>query len=360
MKKSAILVLIGLVMIFLSISGCERKVVIEQGELTDAAGCFTCHGDNDAVLLAAKGEWLNSIHASGNNVDYTNRGGTDCTKCHDHQGFLEFLATGEVQAPYDRVSAIHCFTCHAPHTTGTLDLRADGPYELENGVIFDHGAANLCARCHHSRFDVNEITDDYDQGSTRFPAHHGPQADLLHGTGGYEMDGYAYNHSSHATAVRDGCIGCHMGQPRTHSGYRIGGHSFNMEDHETGEDLSGLCEDCHADADGFDFTADLDYDGDTVIEGYQTEVEGLLEALGDLLIAEGVMDSSYRPIEGIIADGNVMGALHNYGIVEEDRSHGIHNYLYIVSLLQNSINYLENNLSGSKKTDLLAAHPSSI
>ena len=75
--------------------GCERKVVYENGDFTDANNCFICHGDNDALLLAAKGEWENSVHASGNNVDYTNRGGTDCTRCHDHQGFLEYLATGE-------------------------------------------------------------------------------------------------------------------------------------------------------------------------------------------------------------------------------------------------------------------------
>ena len=343
MKKTIFLISLTVLAVLLAIGGCERKVVIEHSELDDAASCFTCHGDNDAVLLAAKGEWQNSIHASGNNVDYTNRGGGyDCTRCHDHQGFLDFLTTGELEAPYDQVSAIHCFTCHAPHTNGNLDLRTAAAYELENGEIFDHGAANLCANCHHSRFDVRVITDNYEQSSTRFAAHHGPQADLLTGTGGYEMSGYTYNQSGHANAVTDGCVGCHMGNPQVHDGYDIGGHSFNMVDEEGGYDLSGLCENCHASADGFDFTADQDYDGDGEIEGYQTEVEGLLDTLAELLVAEGVLDSiEHTPLEMTIADGNVAGAMQNFGTIEEDRSMGIHNYQYIVSLLQNSIDYLE-------------------
>lgn len=343
MKKTriALLFLVGVALVLFI--GCEREVIIENGDASVTGDCFFCHGE-DGLLLAARGEWQNSVHASGTSVDYTNRGGLDCTKCHSHQGFLEFVATGEVSPPYDQVSAIHCFTCHAPHETGTLELRADEPVELQNGEIFDYGKGNLCVHCHYSRFDVREITDDYEQTSSRFGAHHGPQGDLIAGTGGYEIDGYTYRNSGHATAVRDACAGCHMGQPaRIHDGYAIGGHSFNMIDEDTGSDLAVLCEACHSDIDEYDFTADADHDYDGEIEGYQTEVIGLLDSLAILLVAEGVLDSSdHRPIEDIIiADGNVMGAMHNYGIVEEDRSHGIHNYKYILDLLQSSIDYLD-------------------
>jgi len=340
MRKKTIIYLILVMATLALFIGCERKVVIENGGISENEDCFVCHGE-DGLILAAQGEWQNSIHASGHNVDYTNREGTDCTRCHDHQGFLEYLATGQLSAPYDNVSAIHCFTCHAPHTTGTLNLRTEAPYELENGVTFDHSEGNLCANCHHSRFDVREITDDYDQSSTRFPSHHGPQGDLLEGTGGYEIEGYTYTQSAHKTVVDGGCVGCHMGQPESHQGYNIGGHSFNMEDDESGYDLSAVCEVCHAEADGFDFTADHDYDYDGEVEGYQTEVEGLLDSLAVLLVADSILNEDLEPIEQVIADGNVMGALHNYGIIEEDRSMGIHNYNYIVSLLQNSIDYLD-------------------
>ena len=340
MKKTAIFFLVFVAAAVMLIVGCERKVVVENG-VAESPECFVCHGDNDALIVSAQQEWRNSVHGSGANVDYTNR--SSCPQCHDHQGFLEFQATGEVNAPYENVTAIHCFTCHAPHTNGNLELRVDGPYELMNGVVFNHGEANLCVNCHHSRFDVGDITDDYDWDSTRFPSHHGPQGDLIEGTGGYEMAGYVYGQSTHKNVVEDACVGCHMSNPEVHEGYNIGGHSWNMEDPETGYNLYETCVECHADAEeaeDFDFLASVDYDHDGEIEGYQTEVEGLLDSLAVLLVADSVLSSNHSPIERVIADANVAGALHNFGMIEEDRSHGVHNFGYIVSLLQNSIDYL--------------------
>ena len=187
----------------------------------------------------------------------------------------------------------------------------------------------------------NGITDGIEITSSHWGPHHGPQGDLLNGSGGYEFDGYSYSHSNHNGTITDACIGCHMGQPRVHQGYNIGGHSFNMEDEESGEDLSVLCEDCHADADGYDFTANADYDFDGTIEGYQTEIEGLLDSLGVLLFNAGLIDDGHHPIEQVIDDGNQAGAMYNFLIVEEDRSHGIHNYRYMVDLLQSSIEYMD-------------------
>ncbi len=336
MKRTIVLLGTVLLLAVLVIGGgCERKVVIEQGDdLIASNNCFTCHGD-EGILSAAKGEWQNSIHASGNNVDYTNRGGTDCTACHDHQGFLDFTSTGEVDSPYDMVSSIHCFTCHAPHTRGDLTLREIGPYTLINGDVFDHGAANLCVNCHHSRLSASSITAD--QSVNRYwGPHHGPQGDLLNASNGYEFAGYEYGNTGHANNFdNSGCIGCHMGNPRTHVGYKIGGHSFNMIDEESGATLVGVCETCHPEAEDYD------------IDGVQTEVAGLLEDLEALLFAAGIVDISGNTLTGTIADINVAGALFNYKMVEEDRSHGIHNPEYIIDLLESSIAYLES--LGAKK-----------
>jgi hypothetical protein len=313
--------------------GCEREVIIEEdNDQLSSTSCFTCHGE-DGLLLAAEGEWRNSIHASGNNVDYTNRGGGyDCTRCHNHQGFLEFLATGAVSGPYDQVSSVHCFTCHAPHTRGNLSLRTDAPYALENDDIFDHGAGNLCVNCHHSRYSVDDITDSIDVYAYWGP-HHGPQGDLLNGSNGYEFTGYSYGSTGHAFAFdNSGCVGCHMGNPQTHVGYRIGGHSFNMEDEESGETLVGVCqtEGCHGEsAESFDY------------EGIQSRVDSLLVELEILLDDAGLIDTTAHPLEITIDDKNVAGALFNFLIVEEDRSHGVHNPEYIVDLLESSIAYME-------------------
>ena len=348
---------VALLTLILLSMGCERKVVNEQGEdQASLSSCFTCHGE-EGTLLAAKGEWQNSVHASGNNVDYTNRGeGEDCTRCHDHQGFLDFLETGELNGPFDNVSSIHCFTCHAPHTRGNLTLRVSTPYTLENGDVFNHTSANLCVNCHHARLSADDITAGQ-QVHQYWGPHHGPQGDLLNGTNGYEYAGYEYGNTGHATAGTDnGCIKCHMGNPETH----IGGHSFNMVDEESGDNLVGICTSCHPEAaDNFDY------------DGIQTEVEGLLEDLQDLLYAAGHINANgqplglpYGPGPHTIDDEGEAGALWNFLIIEEDRSEGVHNPDYIVGLLESSITYMEgqvgkrlaSNSMGGIKLQPIAAH----
>ena len=312
--------------------GCERKVTNEGDKDLSENSCFTCHGD-DGKILAAQGEWQNSIHASGNNVDYTNRSGYDCGQCHDHQGFLEYLATGQISPPYSNVSAIHCFTCHAPHERGNLTLRTEKAYTLIDGSTFNHGAGNLCANCHHSRLSPTTITDDQ-QVYDRWGPHHGPQGDLVNGTGGYEFAGYEYSSTDHGVTVPDACVGCHMGNPRVHDGYKIGGHSFNMVDEESGSNLSAICTGCHTEATDFDY------------EGIQTDVTAMLEELATLLVDEGVLDGeSHLPVgtssdKYTVADKNVAGAILNFLMIEDDRSEGVHNPKYIKGLLESSIDYL--------------------
>lgn len=339
MRKHFITML-GLAVFFIAMIGCEREVT-ETIFVDDSDDCFECHGD-DGILLQAKGEWQNSTHASGTNVDYTNRGGSDCTQCHNHQGFLEFLATGEVQAPYDNVSAIHCFTCHAPHERGDLTLRTTDPVALVDGSTFDYGDGNLCVACHKSRRDPSGITDDFTISSSHWGPHHGPQGDVMDGTLGYEYSGYTYENTNHASAIEKQCVTCHMGNPRTHSGYGVGGHSFNIVDDE-GNSIAGVCSDCHSAADAIDFTADADYDFDGVTEGYQTEIVGLVDSLGLLLYNQGLLSD---PVDGhpvrnfVVADGGVAGALWNYLVVIEDQSKGTHNFKYLHGLLQSSIEYI--------------------
>jgi len=334
---------LALILIFAT-AGCERKIVNEDNNPDQASlnSCFTCHGE-DGLLLAAQGEWQNSIHASGHNVDYTNRGGTDCSKCHDHQGFLDFLATGTVDAPYENVSSIHCFTCHAPHTRGNLTLRTKDAYVLDNGVTFDHGDANLCANCHHSRLDASTITADQSV-SPYWGSHHGPQADLLQGTNGYEFAGYTYGNTGHSNiGDNNGCVKCHMGNPQTHLGYGVGGHSFNMYDEDSGANLVGVCQECHPTADSYD------------VDSVQTEVNSLLEELATLLQNAGYLSGSGSIISQTIANRDHAGAVFNWKMIEEDRSEGIHNPAYIIDLLESSIAIMEGPAAVSPGTGNIAS-----
>lgn len=348
MKRSIVASLMIVALIGV-IAGCERKVVVENADDGGSSNCFTCHTESNTAFLQAQGEWANSVHASGSNVDYTNRGGgSDCTRCHNHAGFIEFLTTGSLSAPYDQVSAIHCFTCHAPHETGTMDLRTVAAYTLDNLVSFDHGKGNLCVNCHHSRGSGTTFADGYVITSSRFGPHHGPQGDMIQGTNGYQgFPGYTLQTSTHSTVVRDACAGCHMGSATSHDGYAIGGHSWNMVDDETGSNIVGYCTPCHAGATsttGYNFIAPADYDGDAAIEGYQSEFEGLLARLKAELVTDGLINNATDgSIPQTVADRHKVGALWNYKFAEEDQSRGIHNFKYIKSLMEASIAYLQAN-----------------
>ncbi len=348
------LVIVALVAMMALVAGCERKIVNEVANNDQSLnGCFACHGETsfDGALLQARGEWENSLHASGTSVDYTNRPGSDCQQCHNHQGFLDWIATGEEDsASQSTVSSIHCFTCHAPHERGDLSLRVEGPYTLKNGVVFDHGAANLCANCHHSRTKLATDlgTADSVTLSSRLGPHHGPQADMLQGTHGFEFAGYTYSSSPHATVVTDACIGCHMGDPTQHDGYNVGGHSFNMEfeSHDgTTYTLAGVCAPCHstyATATSFDVAfAGRDIDGDGVVEGIQTEFNDLHAQLGALLTK--VINPSTGLFKSVKVSRLQAAAAYNYAIFKEDRSQGIHNPKYFEGLLKSSIAYLTAN-----------------
>lgn len=346
MKKSYVVPILLLAILVAWVTGCERKVEVQDDSTSQLNGCFTCHND-DGKLNQAQGEWAHSVHASGTSVDYTNRGGgSDCTRCHNQEGFIEFVETGSVSAPYDVVSAIGCFTCHDPHNRGNMSLRTQSAVTLANGTVFDHGKGNLCVKCHQARASVTDITvANFQVTSSRFGPHHGPQGDMIQGTNLFtNFPGYVYATSTHSTAISDACAGCHMGNVQTHSGYGVGGHSFNMEDEE-GNSQVAFCTPCHASATSkLDFTANADYDGDSTIEGYQTEVDGLLEELRALLVAQGILNNSTGlAIPQTFADGRKAGAYWNYNTIEEDRSRGIHNYKYIVSVLKASIDYLEAN-----------------
>lgn len=340
--KRTMLTLMGLALILLALVGCEREITGDT-ELVDNSNdnCLECH---NGYLDQAQGEWANSVHASGTSVDYTNRGGTDCTRCHNQQGYVSYLETGELpDVPFENVSAIGCFTCHNPHENGDLSIRHVSAVEFANGEMFDHGQGNQCASCHQSRLDVRTVTDGVATHAHWGP-HHGPQGEMIEGTGGYEFPGESYEFatSPHALVVRDACIGCHMGNPTTHVGYELGGHSWNMTIEGSDEELSGLCSDasCHGDdADSYDFTADDDYDMNGSTDGYQTEIHGMLDSLDVLLTAQGVLSDGH-PAGGVISDGHLAGALYNYLLIEEDRSFGVHNFNYTRSLLEASIDYV--------------------
>ncbi len=345
MKHLTLTTLIILTVVILLIAvGCERKVT---GNVpypdNSSVGCFTCHSDSDIKLTTARLQYANSIHGIAEN---TNRNRlyspnyVTCERCHSHEGFIAYI-TGVPAAGTD-FTAISCFTCHAPHTTGDLTVRVDTPITLANGFVFDRNKANLCATCHQSRRDVNLYVVAGVRLSGHWGPHYGNQGDMLIGENSYEFAGYTYTKSWHSTGVTQGCISCHMSNSLHES---IGGHSWNMRNEDRGfQNITGCnVTGCHDSAPiaSLDRLATDDFDWDGTIEGTQSEIQGLLDSLHILLETAGLLTSSGSPVSGrVVSTADSAGALYNFRFVEEDRSLGVHNTDYAVGLMQSSINFM--------------------
>lgn len=287
--------------------------------------CFDCHGDDNTAVLAAEKQWENSQHSTGENIDRASS--TSCSYCHSNEGFVTLLETG-TRVGVENPTGIGCFTCHAPHSTGSLQVRTDESYTLENDVTVDYAQGNLCINCHHSRRDVRDYVYDGVEMSSHFGPHHSNQGDMLAGTGGYEYSGVTYSNSPHTIQVEteDGCVACHM---EVSGRYVLGGHSMNLEWEE--EEHTDACDQagCHGDIGTFDY------------KGAQTTVEVFLEELREMLHAANLLDEEGHPVERVVATADSAGAVYNYAFVEEDQSRGVHNTAYSVQLLQSSIHFLE-------------------
>lgn len=334
--RKSMMVGVVLIPLIILIGACERTITYTENT-SSPANCFECHSDVNTALVAAEGQWANSRHASGSNID---RSSSSCSGCHTSEGFVSRISGGG-SISVDNPTVIHCFTCHAPHTRGDLSLRVTDPQPLQNGASFDLGSANLCTACHQSRRNVNTyVALDTVELSEHWGPHHGPQGDMVIASNGYEYADYDYEISlAHRGSTEDGCLDCHM---KTTENNVLGGHAFNMTYatlEEGGVEVAENTNGCNVEACHDGGVEDFDH-RDT-----QTDVEALVEELGQLLFNAGLIDADGHPLDDrFVASrsepGDSAGAVWNYVIVHEDRSHGIHNPKYIKNLLQSSIDFM--------------------
>ena len=326
--------------------GCERTVTrVEQ--VVQPQSCFNCHSDQNTALVAAEGQWLRSVHASGANIDHNSTlGGEPCQRCHTSEGFVAVAAGATIPEPVDNPTAIHCFTCHEPHTNNDFTLRITAQQSIQDGTSFDVGTANICVYCHQSRRDVNTYVVGGSFGRTTWGPHHSPQADMLFASNGYEYNNYSYNRFQFHLNAGDGCRYCHFDQTRN---YVVGGHSFNMAWNADGEDikLTEACLPCH-DISDFDRN------------GVQTEVQMLADSLETFLFNLGLIDDTGQTVPSATADADTQGGVWNWLIVTEDRSLGIHNPWYVRDLLNSSIQFITGNLPQSTPAVVVEPQPAAI
>ncbi len=312
-----------------------------------AGNCAWCHDSGTHHVYPY--QWDVSRHANPRYAAYAGRR-AGCAPCHSGAGFVEFVENGKQplsEAP--PVTAITCAVCHDPHSDENPHQLRTVEVTLGNGMeVQGGGVGKLCMNCHKSRRNAAEYTGPNFRYSKYFGPHHGPQADVLIGTNAATF-GKNLPSSAHFSAIEDACVGCHMKEGHVDEAGNVilvGSHTFSMTTPD-GEDNVSACEDCHGNigesfADKkFYMNGVADHDGDGVEEGLQDEVEGLLEALALMLPP---VDTASVDVSGkYIYTLTEIKAAYNYFLIEDDRSKGIHNPAFVVSLLQTSIQALENN-----------------
>jgi hypothetical protein len=279
--------------------------------------CTQCH--NDTTLISGKEQsWSASVHATGPAFAIAS-GRAPCTACHTGGGFSDRIAAGltnpdQFTTVYPNPTRQDCRACHKIHTTYTkddfaLETTAPVPLYALTGVTFDGGMGNLCANCHQARSLVPAPATDgtVKVDSTHWGPHHGPEAELLIGSGGAgDVTGAP---GVHYKTVPDTCITCHMGGENVN-------HTFTPN--------VANCLTCHPDAKNFD------------MNGKVTEFDGKLADLKSALTKAGLLDKDGNIVVGSYPAAQA-NALWNFLFLDQDKSHGVHNMPYADALLDASI-----------------------
>ena len=295
--------------------------------------CLECHTNN--LILEKEAQFVLSGHRIGEFTLGREEWSGSCVKCHTPVGFKEFAEFGEaniIGSSIENTETFDCNTCHGIHEDfeGISDfaLRITSPVVMatdKNSMMDLNGNSNLCGNCHQARTAPPTGTE-FKISSTHYGPHHGPQGNVVYGTGFAEIEGdVAYpaaGSSDHLEMAS--CIGCHMAP--FDSEEIQGGHTYIPS--------VAACNDCHG--------ADLD---DYNYGGVQTQVAGLLEEIRDQLVELGVVeyieaDDAYEPVVGTYPIIWAQ-AYFNWIGMEEDRSMGVHNPKYVKALLQNTKQALE-------------------
>lgn len=336
----------------------------------DSKNCAWCHDSgthhafpeqwnysgHDATEFDGRG--FHGGHAVGAFViSAGTRGG--CSPCHSGSGYVLWVREGRpvnnIGSPgstsyVPEATNISCAVCHDPHdATNIHQLRTTGG-QLGDGTSYSfaqYGTGAQCMDCHRSRREAATYASDVNNQSSHYGAHHGPQADMLLGKNAPDF-GKEFPTSPHAVAGGNACVDCHMAGDHVADAdgniILVGGHSFNMNDAE-GEDNVEACTPCHGNIGTsfkdkkYYYNGNADLDGNGIAEGLQVEVHGLMGQLSTLLPhdANGNVSITNSNADSIALTPAIMRSGYVYLWIEEDRSLGMHNPAFTVSLLKEAI-----------------------
>lgn len=278
-------------------------------------------------IAALVGQWAGAAHA---NILLFPAGRDGCVSCHDGGAYAAGF-TEQAQLERDFFISIDCRACH---TGRGQELLAAGTVSIPTRENVRAGLGAQCLSCHNERRAPN-IADE-----ARSAPHPSSQAGLYTATGGIRAEGFTYGSTGAHANLEDTCVACHMTEAR--QGFRS--HTFAVDD------VQAACGRCHQGIAAVNLPAAADYDGDGNTEGFQDEVQGLLDLL-KARVGEELAGGSFESAGGKIVFKNAAGeevqvpdglyqAAYNHLLAGQDGSLGIHNPLFTVQLLQQSYRML--------------------
>jgi hypothetical protein len=389
-----VVVALGLLLLFtLALAACGQEA--EQVEVTRIVEVITeVPGETIEVTRIVEVEpedvepiveipfvdlWVNSPHNDVDGEAFRHWDGDDppeiptaCAKCHSTFGFLDFVGAdgteaGVVDAPAAVGSTVQCVACHNSATVAMTSVVFPSGIEI-TGL----GPEARCMQCHQGRestVSVNqsianagvegqEDTVSEDLGFRNI--HYYAAAATMYGTatmGGYEYEGKAYDGKFDHVPGYDSCVDCH--NP----------HTLELRFDE--------CSQCHQGLTSADelvnvrmYGSLVDYDGDgNESNGIYYEIEGLRGMLYTALQSYA-MEVVETPIvytgdrhpyffedvngDGAFSDGDsryaswtprLLKAAYNYQVSLKDPGRFAHGGKYIIQLLYDSIESLNDVLS---------------
>ena len=231
----------------------------------DEGVCNVCHDGGGHHIKGTELRAAKHSDASSRSWTYpTGPNRRDCVRCHSGAGYISFLKSPTDSATWDTgMQTVTCAVCHDPHShANKWQLRIVGKPVEAAGVTRDFGLSATCAECHNAR----TTAADAQRGS--FP-HYSPAAEMLSDTGGVTY-GQAVPNSPHGmivgtipvanpaggeTPVLFGgaapgpCVVCHMwptpADAKDPNRFKVGEHSFNMVNPESGFQYTAPCQPCH-------------------------------------------------------------------------------------------------------------------
>jgi predicted CXXCH cytochrome family protein len=258
----------------------------------------SCHGLCGEDHHPQYEQWSTSKHAAAlADMQWEPDAEDDCLQCHS----TDYRLAPEGQAPslFEALFGIECVACHDPHGSPNMGQLRLPPWQL-------------CADCHTMQGVVPDAVPEQ------------PQTEMLHGFGGFALDGSLMNgpYTEHWWGIPDECAVCHV-----HS-EPYGGPDQPVDSGHTFKANMRACEPCHSEQ-----TATL------LVAMAHEEFEARLATIARY----------YDPADALYIDpatlspeefDQYLNATFNYQFVLNDKSYGSHNSAYTRALLSETESFL--------------------